>query len=106
MSWTCQCPREIVDTVPVCGSCMQDRPISHHAATSTLPKCADCSEPIRPMLLTTGYDENHRCNACHMEYLRQRTTSMQDPNVVQSRSEFHQHLKRGEWKWRSRRGRT
>jgi hypothetical protein len=68
MSWMCQCPREIPDGIPLCGSCGMDRP---HTVTLS-SKCDDCHEPTRQVQLTPGEDERNRCASCHVDYLRQR----------------------------------
>ncbi len=69
MTWTCQCPREIDDSVPVCGSCSMQRP--RNASPTPSSKCDDCHEPTRQVQLTPG-DGKERCASCHVEYLRQR----------------------------------
>ena len=71
MSWMCQCPRELDDAIPVCGSCAQERPgpTSHQLSTH---RCAMCSLQARAVELTDGEDGLARCGSCHVLYLRQR----------------------------------
>ena len=70
MTWMCQCPRELDDAVPVCGSCAQERP--NTPLQLSTHRCASCDLQARPVELTDGEDGLARGGSCHVLYLRQR----------------------------------
>jgi hypothetical protein len=48
MSWTCQCPREMPDAIPVCVSCMYERPHLERQQHVSVPMYRLFEARIRP----------------------------------------------------------
>jgi hypothetical protein len=111
MTWTCQCPRELDEAIPRCGSCLMEQlPTS----TSLLSRCEACGSPTRPSQLTTasadpGNDHAvsrcHRCASCHIAYLKRRAEL--DPispgDLARCRAALAASFARAEAKWTTRR---
>ena len=72
MSWTCQCPQEIEDTIPVCGSCAQARPARTRATPGRRP-CDGCGDPVGwARLVPREQTQQHYCASCQLEWLKVR----------------------------------
>lgn len=105
MTWTCLCPREIPQSIPVCVACYADRPSTAHAGESLPNHCDQCAQPTRLVQLTPGDDGKSRCASCHVDFLRRRAEA--DPispeELARCRERLRLALARAGDKWETTR---
>ena len=99
MNWTCQCPRELADHIPVCGTCLAEQP---QGDSQYLPICNACHTRLGLWTqLSRGEDEIWRCASCHIDYLKRRMEA--DPispeDLAKCRRKIAEALARAGAKW-------